>query len=166
MKRWLLWDTERKNYLQFIFFAALALGIHAVQIGLRVMGHGIFLALQAGDPGVRHEQWTALSQAAQTAEILFSLLTILFFVWIGLRLLFLRIKARTVLIGTAAAFLLLFAVYVPVSLSARLNPDYTSNVLHPLFFALLRTVEILTAAFLLLGLMQIVRNRLFHFKET
>lgn len=131
----------------FVLYAIIAGAIHFVQCALHVQKRQVFLTLMtktAASERATQDTWDILGNSARLAEVLYYLVTLLFFIYIAFQIMHNKLESKTAWPRT----LILYGITAFLFAAASLCFPTVDNFLLPVFISFLLSQIILARAVL------------------
>lgn len=133
---------QKKHAIQFTVFGGIMAVIHLIQCVFRVKAHEMYLQFTASATAADNALWHQFGNYGRYTEFVYYAIGILFFVLIGYRLIYQKIRFRFALGATCAAYL----VSVLVGVAFHFLTPSVSNLLLPVFISFFAAVLITVSA--------------------
>lgn len=126
---------HKKENILFAVFGLIMAAVHFTQCVFRVKANNLFVELGSSvDAAMKNAAWKRLSDGASYLQAAYLILGILFFLYIGFRLIYKKIGFGSVLLRTAAVYLVSLLVSVPFLLTSTQTRELWLPIVISLIF--------------------------------
>lgn len=126
---------HKKENILFAVFGLIMAAVHFAQCVFRVKTNNLFVQLGSSvDAAMKNEAWKKFSNDASYLQAAYLILGILFFVYIGYQLIYKKIGFGSVLLRTAAVYLVSLLVSVPFLLTSTQTRELWLPIVISLIF--------------------------------
>ena len=126
---------HKKESILFAVFGLMMAAVHFTQCVFRVKANNLFVGLGSSvDTAMKNEAWKKFSNDASYLQAAYLILGILFFIYIGFRLIYKKIGFGSVLLRTAVVYLASLLVSVPFLLTSSQTRELWLPIVISLIF--------------------------------